>query len=122
MSNKEGPIIKSYLYKVKLIEKHNKSYYDKDSPLISDQKYDLLKQETIELEKKYLFLKKYGSIKEKVGFTPSPKFNKIKHSKPMLSLANAFDNSDIIDFTKKINNFLNNKNLNLSFSLESQHL
>ena len=118
MSNKEGPIIKSYLYKVKLIEKHNKSYYDKDSPLISDQKYDLLKQETIELEKKYLFLKKYGSIKEKVGFTPSPKFNKIKHSKPMLSLANAFDNSDIIDFTKKINNFLNNKNLNLSFSLE----
>ena len=118
MSHKEDSIIKNYLYKVKLIEKHNKSYYDKDSPLISDQKYDLLKQETIDLEKKYLFLKKYGSIKEKVGFTPSSKFTKIKHSKPMLSLANAFDNNDIIVFTKKINNFLNNKNLNLSFSLE----
>ena len=49
---------------------------------------------------------------------PSSKFEKIKHSKPMLSLANAFDDNDIKDFAKKIDNYLNNKNLNLSFSLE----
>ena len=36
----------------------------------------------------------------------------------MLSLANAFNNNDIKDFTKKINNYLNNTNLDLSFSLE----
>ena len=36
----------------------------------------------------------------------------------MLSLANAFNSNDIDDFIKKINNYLNNKNLNLSFSLE----
>jgi DNA ligase (NAD+) len=118
MSGKEDHIIKNYLDKVKSIEQYNKSYYDKDAPDISDQKYDQLKKETSELEKKYLFLKKYGSINNKIGFRPSSKFNKIKHSKSMLSLANAFDNHDIIDFSKKINNYLNNVNLNLSFSLE----
>ena len=118
MSTKKDIITKEYLNKVKLLEEHNKSYYDKDSPVISDQRYDALKQETLKLEKKYSFLKKHGSIKNKVGFSPSLRFNKIKHSKPMLSLANAFDSKDIKDFIKKINNYLNNKNLNLSFSLE----
>ena len=118
MSSKEDNIIKNYLKKIKLIEKHNKSYYDKDAPVISDQKYDKIKKVVLELEEKNLFLKKYGSINNKVGFKPSSKFDKIKHSKPMLSLANAFDIGDIKDFIKKINNYLNNINLDLSFSLE----
>ena len=118
MSSKEDTIIKNYLHKVKLIEKHNQFYHEKDSSEISDQRYDELKKDTLELEQKYLFLKKYDSIKNKVGFKPSSKFNKIKHSKPMLSLSNAFNSNDIKDFTKKINNYLNNKNLKLSFSLE----
>ena len=118
MSSKEDVIIQNYLKKVKFIEKYNESYYAKDSPIVSDQKYDELKKETLELEKKHSFLKKYGSIKNKIGFKPSSKFNKIKHSKPMLSLANAFNNDDIKDFEKKINNYLNNININLSFSLE----
>ena len=118
MSSKEDVIIQNYLKKVKFIEKYNESYYAKDSPIVSDQKYDELKKETLELEKKHSFLKKYGSIKNKIGFKPSSKFNKIKHSKPMLSLANAFNNEDIKDFEKKINNYLNNININLLFSLE----
>jgi DNA ligase (NAD+) len=118
MPKHEDNIIKNYLKKVNLIEKYNKSYYDKDAPSTSDQKYDDLKKETLELEKKYQFLKKFESIQNKVGFKPSSKFNKIKHSKPMLSLSNAFDYNDIKDFSKKINNYLNNKNLELSFSLE----
>jgi len=118
MPDKEDNTIKDYLQKVKLIEKYNKSYYDKDSPNTTDQKYDELKKETLELEKKYFFLKKFGSINSKIGFKPSSKFNKIKHSKPMLSLSNAFDSNDIKDFVKKIDNYLNNKNTNLSYSLE----
>ena len=118
MSSKEDDIINNYLKKVKLIEKYNKSYHDKDAPIISDHKYDELKKETLELEKQYLFLKKYESINNKIGFKPSSRFNKIKHSKPMLSLANAFNGNDIKDFVKKINNFLNNKDLNLTYSLE----
>ena len=101
MSRNEDNIIKNYLDKVKLIKKYNKFYHDKDAPLISDQKYDDLKKETLKLEKKHLFLKKIGKINNNVGFKPSSKFIKIKHAKPMLSLANAFDNNDIKDFEKK---------------------
>jgi DNA ligase (NAD+) len=118
MSTKEDNITRNYLDKLTLIKKYNKFYYDKDEPKISDQKYDELKKELLEFEKKYLFLKKYGSINSIVGFKPSSKFNKIKHSKPMLSLANAFDDNDINDFAKKIDNYLNNKKLDLFFSLE----
>jgi DNA ligase (NAD+) len=118
MSNKEDNIIKNYLKKKKLIEKYNKSYYSDDAPVVTDQTFDELKKETLELEVEYTFLKKYGLIANKIGFKPSSKFNKIKHSKQMLSLANAFDGNDIIDFEKKINNYLNNKNLNLTFSTE----
>ena len=101
MPDKKDSVIKNYHNKVKLIEKYNRSYYDKDTPNISDQKYDELKKETLALEKKNIFLKKYGSINNKIGFKPSSKFNKIKHAKPMLSLANAFDSIDVKDFTKK---------------------
>ena len=118
MSKNVDGIIKNYLKNLKLIKKHNKFYYNEDLSVISDQQYDDIKNETINLEKKNLFLKKYGSVNEIVGFKPSSKFTKIKHAKPMLSLANAFNISDIEDFEKKINNYLNNNNLNLSFSIE----
>ena len=118
MSKKEDDIIKNYLKKINLIEKHNKAYYGKDAPTVPDSKFDELKKNILDLEKKYTFLKKYGSINHKIGFKPSSKFNKVRHSKQMLSLANAFDNKDIKDFEKKINNYLNNKNLDLSFSTE----
>ena len=110
MSKKEDNTITNYLKKIKLLEQYNKLYYDKDSPVVSDGLYDSLKEKIIELEKNNLFLKKYGSIKEKVGFKPSSKFAKIKHAKPMLSLANAFNISHVDEFIKKINNYLNNKN------------
>ncbi len=118
MSSKEDNVVKYYLNKVNLIKKYNKFYYDKDDPIITDHEYDNLKKEILALEIKYIFLKKYGSLTKKVGFKPSSKFNKIKHSKQMLSLANAFDNKDLLDFEKKINNYLNNKSLNLTFSTE----
>ena len=118
MSKIKDNIIKDYLKKIKAVENYNKFYYQKDSPVISDQLYDDIKKEILELEKNNSFLKKYGSINDRIGFKPSSKFTKIKHAKPMLSLSNAFNISDIEDFIKKINNFLNNKNLDLSFAIE----
>ena len=118
MPKKEDSIIQNYLKKIKLLEKYNNFYYDKDSPLISDQQYDDLRKEIIKLEENNSFLKKYNSINDSVGYKPSSKFKKIKHAKPMLSLANAFNIEDIEDYIKKINNYLNGKNLSLSFSIE----
>jgi len=118
MSKTKDNTIKNYLKKTKLLQEYNKFYYDKDSPIVTDQQYDALKKEIIKIEINNSFLKKYSSVSDSVGFKPSSKFAKIKHAKPMLSLSNAFNIRDIEDFIKKINNFLNNKNLNMSFSLE----
>ena len=96
-----------YLKKIRELKQHNLNYYSSDNPKISDQEFDQLKKEIIELEKKYNFLKKVGSIDKIVGAPPSKKFSKIKHLRPMLSLSNAFNEDDIKAFFKKIKNFLN---------------
>ena len=90
MQKKEDNIIKDYLEKNKLLDKYNQSYYDKNSPVVNDYEFDELKKKILKLEKKYSFLAEYTSVAKKVGYKPSLKFSKIKHSKPMLSLANAF--------------------------------
>ncbi len=107
------------IYQIKLNEllKHNKLYYNKSKPIISDSKFDELKNEILNLEKNYKFLKSKKSPTKSVGFKPSKSFEKYKHKVPMLSLANAFDKEDLINFEKKINNYLN-KNLNFEYSVE----
>jgi DNA ligase (NAD+) len=100
---------KNYLIKIKKINEHNKYYYNKSKPNISDQDYDLLKKEIIDLEKKFHFLKNKKSPSETVGYKPSTNFQKIKHKVPMLSLGNAFNEEDLKNFEKKIINFLSFK-------------
>ena len=54
------------------------------------------------LEKKYNYLNNKNSPSKNVGFKPSKNFEKFKHKTPMLSLSNAFDRKDLINFEKKI--------------------
>ena len=108
MSEKDE-IIKNFKDLIFNIKKHNRFYYVNDDPKISDQEYDLLKRQALEFEKKYTFLKKIFTLDNLVGSKPSNKFKKIKHLTPMLSLSNAFNDQDMNDFLKKINNFLNKK-------------
>ena len=100
-------INQKYLKKIRLFNKYNKHYYDLNEPLVKDQIFDELKLEILNLEKKYDFLNHKDSPKNSVGFRPSKLFNKVKHKIPMLSLSNAFDREDLINFEKKIFNFLN---------------
>ena len=95
-----------YLKKINLLDQYNKNYYDLSSPLVSDKIYDKLKIEILNLEKSYVFLKSDKSPSKIVGFKPSKNFKKIKHRVPMLSLSNAFSENDLINFEKKIINFL----------------
>ncbi|WP_375326916.1 NAD-dependent DNA ligase LigA [Candidatus Tisiphia endosymbiont of Nemotelus uliginosus] len=92
------------------IEKHNKAYYQYDAPIISDAQYDQLFNLNLQIEQKYPHLILPNSPSKKVGSSNSDKFSKVKHLVPMLSLSNAFNKEDIIEFTKKIQNFLRLEN------------
>ena len=116
--NKEK-IEKEYKKKIKLINNYNKNYYDVSKPLATDEVYDELKKSILSLEKKYLFLNSKNSPSKTVGFKPSKNFKKRSHKIPMLSLANAFRKKDLINFEKRILNFLSKDlDFNLTYSAE----
>jgi len=96
-----------YTKKVEKLLKLNKAYFEKDNPMASDSEFDELKKELLVLAKQHPFLKKIKNLDNLVGHKPATKFEKIKHTRPMLSLGNAFDREDMMDFQKKIKNFLN---------------
>ncbi len=117
MNKKEIQI--EYNKKIELFNKLNKYYFDKNKPIVSDAEYDDLKREIIFLENKYIFLKSKKSPSKSVGHKPSKNFKKANHKVPMLSLANAFSEEDLINFEKKIRNFLSQKEgFEISFSAE----
>ena len=112
-------INQKYLEKIKLFQKFNKHYYNLNKPLVNDTEFDKLKLEILSLEKKHNFLKHKDSPSNTVGFKPSKIFKKVKHKTAMLSLGNAFSEEDLINFEKKIFNFLNNEQgLNIEYSAE----
>ena len=117
MQKKE--IEKVYFEKINQLKKFDKAYFDEDSPIISDKDYDNFKNQILDLEKKFKYLKHESSPSQKIGYKPSSKFKKIEHDIPMLSLANAFSKENIEDFLKKIKNFLNIKDFEkIVFSAE----
>ncbi len=120
MRNDDSKLIKrNYLKKIDLINKYNKAYYKNSKPIVDDFEYDNLKHQILGLEKKYKFLKSDKSPSVIVGFKPSKNFKKIKHKIPMLSLGNAFDKEDLLNFEKKICNFLSlKKNTIIEYSAE----
>ena len=107
-----------YKKKIKLLVNYNKKYYDASKPLVSDKEYDDLKNTILILESKYSFLNSENSPSKIVGFRPSKTFQKISHRVPMLSLSNSFGKEDLINFEKRILNFLSKKEdfLRLIFS------
>tara|TARA_Y100000389_G_scaffold175252_1_gene185858 strand:+ start:1590 stop:3620 length:2031 start_codon:yes stop_codon:yes gene_type:complete len=112
-------IKKKYKKIIKLVNHYIQKYYDENISEISDAKFDQLKKEIIELENKYVFLRDENSPSLKVGFKPSKNFKKEEHRIPMLSLANAFDEKDLINYEKKIFNYLDKKdNFQIEYSAE----
>ena len=104
-------IQKIYVEKINKLKKYDKAYFKHDRPIVSDGEYDNIKQEILNLEKKYKYLKDKNSPSKKVGYKPSEKFKKIPHNVPMLSLSNAFSEENIIDFLKYLQR-KRNKELN----------
>ena len=112
-------LIKKNIKKIDLFNYYNKKYFDQSISEISDTDFDKLKREILDLEEKYSFLKNNKSPSASVGFKPSKNFQKFTHRVPMLSLANAFDEEDLINFEKRMINYLDQKaDVKIQYSAE----
>ena len=85
-----------------LLERYNYEYYVLDNPSVSDAEYDRLMQELIMIENEHPELRSNLSPTQRVGGQVVDEFNKIKHQRMMLSLANAFNEDDLLDFDRKV--------------------
>ncbi|MEL7292739.1 MAG: NAD-dependent DNA ligase LigA [Pseudomonadota bacterium] len=81
---------------------HGVKYYVEDNPEIPDAEYDRLMRELIELEAQYPDLVTPDSPSQRVGGMPLSGFESVQHQIPMLSLDNAFDDSEIDSFYKRM--------------------
>jgi DNA ligase (NAD+) len=88
------------------LNRHIYLYYTKDSPEISDEEYDRLYAELVELEKENPELISGDSPTQRVGAPPSEGFEPVEHALPMLSLANARTADELLAWEKRIRNHL----------------
>lgn len=85
---------------------HNRRYYQLDDPEISDSDYDRHLKELMELEERHPELADPDSPTQRVGAAPVEKFSAATHLSPMLSLANAFSDQDMLDFDERVQRLL----------------
>jgi DNA ligase (NAD+) len=88
------------------IARHDRAYHEKDAPIISDAEYDALRQRNREIEARFPKLVRRDSPSKRVGAAVASGFAKVRHSKPMLSLDNAFSEDDVADFLARIRRYL----------------
>ncbi|MBK6719184.1 MAG: NAD-dependent DNA ligase LigA [Sphingomonadales bacterium] len=91
----------------RLIAYHSQRYHTEDAPEISDADYDALVKRNNELEAAFPDLVRADSPSKLVGAAPASHLSKVTHSKPMLSLDNAFDDDEVKDFVGRVRRFLN---------------
>ncbi len=101
MTNKSQTIQKINSLRKKL-NHHSYQYYVLDDPEIPDVEYDRLYHELQELEKQYPDLITKDSPTQRVGDKPLKSFSQVKHEIPMLSLDNVFDEDELNEFNKRI--------------------
>jgi DNA ligase (NAD+) len=85
---------------------HNYRYYALDDPVVSDAEYDRLMRDLENLEKDFPDLTTPDSPTQRVGAPPLEKFEEVRHSLPMLSLANAFEDEEVREFDARVKRFL----------------
>jgi len=96
---------KAALLKKKIIDADYR-YYILNSPSMDDYTYDMLMKELVELEKKYPELTSPDSPTQRVGSDISNQFPTVIHDSPMLSLSNSYNEGDLDEFDRRVNNIL----------------
>lgn len=85
-----------------LLTRYGYEYYVLDQPTVPDSEYDKLMQELIKLEEQFPELRTTNSPSQRVGGEALEGFKKVEHEIPMLSLGNAFNESDLRDFDRRV--------------------
>ena len=85
---------------------HNYRYHVLDDPAITDIEYDQLLRRLQQLEETHPELKSSDSPTQRVGGSPLDAFTSVEHRQPMLSLDNAFDDSEVEDFVQRVHDRL----------------
>ena len=88
------------------INKAKQDYFQNDNPYLSDNEYDSLVERYKKLIKKFPSMIPENDKTLGIGATVISSFNKVEHSSPLLSLANAFSSSDVENFDESIKRFL----------------
>ena len=94
----------------KQINEHNYRYYVLDDPGVPDAEYDRLMRALEALEQTHPELITTDSPTQRVGAEPSAAFSEVVHEIPMLSLGNAFDESEVVNFDRRIHERLEFEN------------
>ncbi len=97
-----------------LINNHNYQYYVLDDPSITDNEYDVLMRELIDIETDFIDLITTDSPTQRVGVSPVSELKEVKHLMPMLSLGNAFNEDEMRAFNKRIKEKLSVNSLEFS--------
>jgi DNA ligase (NAD+) len=84
------------------LDSHNHRYYVLDQPSIPDAEYDRLFRELQRLEAAAPELITADSPTQRVGGTARAGFTEVQHEVPMLSLGNAFEEADLLDFDRRV--------------------
>ena len=90
------------------LRRHEHLYYVMDAPAISDQEYDALMNELKRLETEYPELLTADSPTQRVGGKPAEGFQKVRHSRPMLSLDNAYTEEELRDWDRRVRELAGN--------------
>ena len=102
-----------------LLSEADRLYFENDAPDISDAEYDAMKRRYQAFEIAFPQLRRPDSLSDKVAGAPVEGFAKVRHEVPMLSLAKAFTDQDVIDFAERGKRFFErDKDLELVFTAE----
>ena len=88
------------------IAEHDAAYYQRDAPNISDADYDALRRRLADIEAAFPQLVKSDSPSQRVGAPVTTGFKKVSHAVAMLSLGNAFNDDDVVEFVARVRRFL----------------
>src|SRR5882724_7170563 len=93
------------------IRKHDRLYYEKAAPIISDREYDRLYKELLDLETQFPDLATPDSPTQRVGGKPLKAFEQVSHLIPMLSLDNTYSEQEVKNFYARIQRLLPNEKI-----------